>query len=151
MVFKQVFGMTDKMGHFGFLLMWYSWFLTTFGVLLGDSSVGAPRNFCYASQLICCTNIVSTVYSMTHNVDFSKASMLTAPLDMYVTWLSFAYFGGSAVFSTTPIGIFNVIQCIMQAFMALQMTVGVLMMAKDPRGYKKYLEDKKPTAQNETV
>ena len=151
MVFKQVFGMTDKMGHFGFLLMWFSWFLTTFGVLLGDSSVGAPRNFCFASQLVCCTNIVSIVYSMTNNVDLSKASMLTGPLDMYVTWLSFAYFGGSAVFSTSAIGVFNVIQCVMQGMMTIQMTVGLLAMAKDPRGYKKYLEDKKPTVQNDTV
>ena len=112
--------------------------VTTFGVLLGDSSVGAPRNFCYASQLICCTNIVSIVYSMTHNVDLSKASMLTGPLDMYVTWLSFAYFGGSAVFSTSAIGVFNVIQCVMQGMMTIQMTVGLLAMAKDPKGYKKY-------------
>jgi len=151
MVFKQVFGMTDKMGHFGFLLMWFSWFLTTFGVLLGDSSVGAPRNFCFASQLVCCTNIVSIVYSMIHNVDLSKASMLTGPLDMYVTWLSFAYFGGSAVFSTSPIGVFNVIQCVMQGMMTIQMTVGLLAMAKDPKGYKKYLEDKKPVEQSDTV
>ena len=151
MVFKQVFGMTDKMGHFGFLLMWFSWFLTTFGVLLGDSSVGAPRNFCFASQLVCCTNIVSIVYSMTNNVDLSKASMLTGPLDMYVTWLSFAYFGGSAVFSTSAIGVFNVIQCVMQGMMTIQMTVGLLAMAKDPKGYKKYLEDKKPAEQSGTV
>jgi len=39
----------------------------------------------------------------------------------------------------------------MQGMMTIQMTVGLLAMAKDPKGYKKYLEDKKPTVQNDTV
>jgi hypothetical protein len=148
MVFKALFGMSDKMGPFGFLVMWFSFFFTTFGVLLADNSVGAPRNFCFASQLVCCTNLISVAYAMINELDFTKVSMLTTPFDMFVTWLSFAFFGGSAVLSSTPIGIFNWIQVVMQALMGLQMMVILLAMARDPVGYKKYLNDKKPVNEN---
>ena len=148
MVFKALFGMSDKMGPFGFLVMWFSFFFTTFGVLLADSSVGAPRNFCFASQLVCCTNLISVAYAITNELDFTKVSMLTTPLDMFVTWLAFAYFGGSAVLSSTPIGVFNWIQVVMMGMMGLQMMFSLLAMAWDPAGYKKYLNDKKPVNEN---
>ena len=149
MIFKLVFGMTDKMGPSGFMLMWLSFFFATFGVLLADDTQGSPRNFCFASQAICCTNLVAVAYSLTHNFNFSKASMLTGPLDMFVTWTSFAYFGGSATLGSTPIGVFNWIQVVMMTMMTIQMTVGLFAMALDPNGFKNHFNNDDKNNANE--
>jgi hypothetical protein len=143
MIFKLVFGMMDKMGPFGFMMMWLSFFFTTFGVLLADNTVGAPRNFCYVSQLVCCSNLAAVAYSLTHDFNFTKASMLTGPFDMFATLVSFAYFGGSATLGSSPIGVFNWIQIIMTVMMTIQMTVGLFAMALYPEGMRKHFgEDK---------
>ncbi len=110
MVFRALFGKMDDVGVIGLLPIWLSFFFTSFGVMLGDDSVGAPRNFCAVSQIICCANLCTMAYSVTNNVPLSKANVLTFLLDMMVTWTAFAYFGGSDVFSSSAIGIFNYIQ-----------------------------------------
>ena len=78
MSFKTLFGKMDDGGVFSFMPVWFAFFLTSFGVMLGDSSVGAPRNFCAVSQIICCTNLCAMAYSITNNVPLSKANLLTA-------------------------------------------------------------------------
>jgi hypothetical protein len=139
MVFVNLFGQMDKAGAKGFLFIWFSFFMTSFGVMLGDNSVGAPRNFCVVSQMICCTNLVSIGYAITNKVPLSKASQLTGALDMFVTWTSFAYFGGTAVFSSTPIGLWNWVQVPLMAVMTIPTVVGFLAIAFNEDGYQAYL------------
>jgi hypothetical protein len=142
MVFKTLFEKMDNSGVYGFMPIWFAFFLTSFGVMLGDSSVGAPRNFCAVSQIICCTNLCAMAYSITNNVPLSKANLLTGPLDMMVTWTAFAYFGGLSVFSTSPIGIFNYVQVPIMAIMTIPTLVGLVAIAKNPAGYQQYLEER---------
>tara|TARA_A100001015_G_C14747760_1_gene616270 strand:- start:153 stop:650 length:498 start_codon:yes stop_codon:yes gene_type:complete len=150
MVFVNLFGQMDKVGAKGFLFMWFSFFFTSFGVMLADNTVGSPRNFCAVSQMICCTNLVSIGYAITNKVPLSKASQWTSGLDMFVTWTSFAYFGGTAVFSTTPIGIWNWIQVPLMAVMTIPTVVGFFAIAFNEDGYQEYLnkEDKKGENRN---
>ena len=143
MVFVNLFGQMDKMGAKGFLFMWFSFFITSFGVMLADNSVGAPRNFCAVSQMICCTNLVSIGYAITNKIALSKASQWTGGLDMFVTWTSFAYFGGTDVFSSTPIGVWNWIQVPLMAVMTIPTVVGFLAIAFNEDGYQKYLNKNK--------
>ena len=141
MVFKLIFGMYDKMSYTGFMVMWSSFFFTSLGVMLADNSVGAPRNFCAVSQIICCTNLVSVGYGITNRKKLSEISMLTSGLDMFVTWTSLAYFGGSAVFSTTPIGIWNYVQVPIMGLMTVNSVAGLLACALNMDGYEEYLRN----------
>ena len=140
MSFKTLFGKMDEVGVIGFMPMWFIFFFTSFGVMLADDSVGAPRNFCAVSQLICCSNLCAMGYAVTNNVALSKANLLTGPLDFFVTWTALAYFGGAAVFSSTPIGIFNYIQVPIMALMTIPTVFGLVAVAKDPEGYQQYLD-----------
>ena len=140
MSFETLFGKMDRAGVLSFMPMWFAFFFTSFGVMLGDDSLGAPRNFCAVSQIVCCSNLVAMGYAVTNNVALSKANQLTGPLDFFVTWTSLAYFGGSAVFSTTPIGIFNYIQVPIMAFMTVPTLIGLVAIARDPKGYQQYLQ-----------
>jgi len=150
MSFKTLFEKMDNMGVPGFMPIWFAFFITSFGVMMGDSSTGSPRNFCVVSQLICCTNLCSMGYAVTNNVALSKANMLTGPLDMFVTWTALAYFGGD-VFSTTPIGIFNYIQVPVMALMTIPTLIGLVAVARDPVGYQKYLIDREGRKENQNA
>ena len=142
MTFKTLFEKMDNMGIIGFMPMWFAFFFTSLGVMLGDDSTGAPRNFCAVSQIICCSNLCAMGYAATNNVPLSKANMLTGPLDMFVTWTSLAYFGGSSVFSSTPIGIFNYIQVPIMALMTIPTVIGLVAVARDPKAYQDYLNQR---------
>ena len=142
--FQQLFGKMDTMGVLSFIPMWFAFFFTSFGVMLGDSSTGAPRNFCVASQVICCSNLCAMGYAVTNKVPLSKANLLTGPLDMFVTWILFAYLGGFSVFSATPIGIFNCVQVPMMAVMTVPTVLGLVAVAKDQKGYQDYLKSLEP-------
>ena len=139
-MFDKIFGPVDKMGYTGFIIMWFCFFFTSFGVMLGDSTTGPARDFCAVSQMICCTNLVAFGYAITNNIPWSKASMLTCALDMCVTWTALAYFGGN-VFGTSAIGIFNYIQVPMMAIMTIPTLLGLIVVARDPEGFRQYLEN----------
>ena len=138
-MFTLLFGPMDKMSYKGFLIMWTSLFTTTLVVLSLDDSVGAPRNFCLVSQLICCTNLVSVGYGLNNKLPLSKVSLLTSGLDMCVTFTALAFLGTS-VFSTTPIGIFNYVQVPIMALMGLHYFISLFTCAFNPEGYENYLK-----------
>ena len=79
-------------------------------------------------------------YAVTNNLALSKANLLTGPLDMFVTWTAFAYYGGYDVFSSTPIGIFNSVQVPIMALMTIPTLISLVAVARDPVGYQRYLE-----------
>jgi hypothetical protein len=141
MSFKTLFGKMDDMGVAGFMPVWFAFFFASFGVMLGDSSVGSPRNFCAISQLVCCTNLCAMGYAVTNNIALSKANLLTGPFDMFATWTALAYLGGD-VFSSTPIGIFNYIQVPIMALMTIPTLIGLVAIAKNPVGYQAYLAER---------
>tara|TARA_Y100000590_G_C15635830_1_gene982960 strand:+ start:981 stop:1430 length:450 start_codon:yes stop_codon:yes gene_type:complete len=139
MTFTKLFGKMDSMGVYGFMPVWFLFFFVSFGVMIMDDSVGVSRDFCAVSQIICCFNLCAMGYAVTNNMALSKANLLTGPLDMFVTWTAFAYYGGTAVFSSTPIGIFNNIQVPIMALMTIPTLIGLISVAKDPAGYQRYL------------
>ena len=96
----------------GLLAMWLSFFTSSFVVLLVDDTQGPARDFCVVSQLLCCTNVASMGYAVANNVSWSKANFLTMNFDTFGTLLAFAYFGGSDVLGSTPLGVWNYVQVV---------------------------------------
>ena len=143
--FEQLFSIQDKLGNLGFFILWYFFFITSFVILLVDDSTGATRDFLVGSQLVCCLNLAALGYAITNNISWSKASFLTISVDMFVTWTLFAYFGGTDVFSKTPIGVWNIVQIVLSAVFTIPTMGGIILIANDYEGYEKYLHPEDAT------
>lgn len=137
------------MGYLGFLCMWFTCFFVSFVTLLTDDTTGPVRDFTAVSQLVCCANLVSMGWGMTNGVKPTQASMLTINLDLFVTWLAFAYYGGGDVLSSSPIGVWNYIQVCLFSVFSLQSMVGLFAIAVDPAGYQKYITGDDAEAETE--
>ena len=139
--FENLFAMTDKMGMNGMLTLWFSFFTTSFAVLLSDETVGPQRDFCMLSQLLCCTNLAALGYSVAHDVSWSKANFYTMNFDTFGTLLAFAYFGGTDVLGSNTLGVWNSVQFAGTLMNALFGVSSLYMVGNDPRGFNEYLND----------
>ena len=144
--FENLFALPDKLGNTGLLVMWLSFFTSSFIVLLVDDTQGPPRDFCAASQLLCCGNLVAIGYALTNDVRWSKASFLTMNLDTFGTLLAFAYYetAPGAVLVSSPLGVWNTIQVVGTALNMVAGLSGMYMVAKDPEGFHEYLQSSTP-------
>jgi len=140
--FEQLFNLPDKLGKVGFLGMWLSFFTTSFVVLLADDTTGPARDFCAASQLLCCTNLATMGYAVVKNVSWSDASFYSMNFDTFGTWVAFAYFGGNAVLGSSTLGVWNTVQVVGTALNTLGGVASLYMVAKDPDGFKTYQENR---------
>jgi len=138
--FKNLFAMNDKLGMTGFLTMWLCFFTTSFGVLLADDTRGPARDFCAASQLLCCTNLASVGWALVNNKSWSKANFYTMNFDTFGTWLAFAYFGGGDVLGSSTLGVWNGVQVVGTALNTVFGVVTMYAVAKDHQGFVDYLE-----------
>jgi len=138
--FKNLFAMNDKLGMTGFLTMWLCFFTTSFGVLLADDTQGPARDFCAASQLLCCTNLASVGWALVNNKSWSKANFYTMNFDTFGTWLAFAYFGGGDVLGSSTLGVWNGVQVVGTALNTVFGVVTMYAVAKDHQGFVDYLE-----------
>ena len=132
--------MTDKMGKCGFLGMWLSFFTTSFVVLLVDDTQGPARDFCAASQLLCCTNLASMGWMMVNNDSWSKANFFTLNFDTFGTLLAFAYYGGSDVLGSSVLGTWNTVQLVGTAMNTAFGVSSLYLVAKDHSGFTRYLQ-----------
>ncbi|MBM10159.1 MAG: hypothetical protein CMF69_11400 [Magnetovibrio sp.] len=139
--FQNLFGMSDKLGMPGFLAMWFSFFTTSFVVLLADDTTGPSRDFCMVSQLLCCTNLASMGWAVANNESWSKANFFTLNFDTFGTLLAFAYFGGNDVLGSTTLGVWNSVQVVGTALNALFGISSLYMVATDYDGFREYLQD----------
>ncbi len=139
--FQALFQLPDKLGTVGCLAMWLTFFSTSFGVLLADDTVGPQRDFCAASQLLCCTNLASLGYAAAKNQRWSVASFYTMNFDTFGTWLAFAYYGGAdAVLGSSTLGVWNTVQIVGTALNTVAGVAGLFFAAKDPAGFKAYAD-----------
>jgi len=148
--FDNLFGMNEKMGTVGFLSMWLSFFTTSFVVLLVDDTQGPARDFCFMSQLLCCSNVVSMGWAIANNVNFTKASFYTLHFDTFGTLLALAYYGGGDVMNSSTLGAWNTVQVVGTVMNAVYAVASLYMVARDHKGFSDYL-NKQTTAVIEQV
>ena len=139
--FQNLFLMMDKLGMRGMLAMWFSFFTTSFVVLLTDQQTGPLRDFTMLSQLACCTNLAAMGYSVANKVSLSKTTFYTLNFDTFATLLAFAYFGGGDLLNSTPLGVWNTIQLVGTAMNALFGVAALYMVNADYKGFQTYLEN----------
>jgi len=144
--FQNLFLMMDKLGTRGMMTMWFSFFTTSFVVLLSDDQVGHLRDFTMVSQLACCTNLAAMGYSVANNVRLSKSLFYTLNFDTFVTLLAFAHCGGGDLLNSTPLGVWNTIQLVGTVMNALFGVAALYMVNGDYVGFQQYLADYAPAA-----
>ena len=140
--FEQLFKFPDKLGVAGCLGMWVSFFTTSFVVLLADDTTGPTRDFCAASQLLCCTNLAALGYAAVKNVPWSEASFYSMNFDSFGTLLAFAYYGGDAVLGSSTLGVWNTVQVVGTVLNTVAGVSSLYMVAKDHAGFKEYIQER---------
>ena len=138
--------MMDKLGTRGMMTMWFSFFTTSFIVLLSDDQVGHLRDFTMISQLACCTNLAAMGYSVANNVSLPKSMFYTLNFDTFVTLLAFAHCGGGALLNSTPLGVWNTVQLVGTVMNAIFGVASLYMVNSDYAGFQQYLAEYSPAA-----
>jgi len=139
--FQNLFLMVDKLGMTGMLTLWFTFFTTSFVVLLTDNQVGPLRDFSMVSQLVCCTNLAAMGYSVAHNVSLKKTFFYTMNFDTFATLTAFAYFGGGDLLNSTTLGVWNWVQVVFTVMNAVWGTAALYTVARDHEGFVKHLGD----------
>ena len=139
--FQNLFLMVDKLGMTGMLTLWFTFFTTSFVVLLTDNQVGPLRDFSMVSQLVCCTNLAAMGYSVAHNVSLKKTFFYTMNFDTIATLTAFAYFGGGDLLNSTTLGVWNWVQVVFTVMNAVWGTAALYTVARDHEGFVKHLGD----------
>lgn len=141
MAFKQLFLLEDKiMGTPGLYLMWTILFVANFTAMLLDNTQGTIRNFSV------CTNVISVIYLAVGNLNNiygnklpSTMLLIAGPVHQYSYWLLFAYYGGSDVLSSHPIGIMNWISLFVLGIFTADMVVKTWICSFKPNLYIEYV------------
>ena len=138
--FDNLFYLNEKLGMTGMLTMWLSFFTTSFVVLLVDDTQGPVRDFCAASQLLCCSNVVSMGWAIANNVDLTKASFLTLHFDTFGTLLALAYYGGDSVMNSSTLGVWNTVQVVGTVMNAVYAVASLYTVARDYNGFRDHFK-----------
>jgi len=141
MAFKDLFLLEDKIMRLpGLYLMWTILFVSNFTALLVDNTQGPSRDF---NLLV---NVISVIYggfSSLNNIYGNKlpSTMLlcAGPIHQYSHWLLFAYYGGSAILGSHPIGVMNWISVIVIGIFTVDMVIKTWICAFRPDWYNEYV------------
>ena len=140
MLTKTLFMMEDRiLGQVGLYAMWTTLYLSNLIILFCDNTTGPSRDF----NII--TNGLSVLYISVSNLNIiygnglpSTMMMATGPIHQYLFWLLFAYYGGSDVLGSHPIGVYNWITLFVVGMFTLDMFVKTWVITLD--NGKKYVE-----------
>ena len=145
---EKLFQLEDKWLKLpGLYTMWTILYIANIAVLSVDSTQGNMRNFNVGS------NILSVIYSgissynnIYGNRKPSSMLLMAGPVHQYSHWLLYAYFGGSTnLFGSNPIGVMNVIGCIVVGIFTLDMVLKTWIVSIYPDYYLNYLKNDETT------
>ena len=145
---EKLFQLEDKWLKLpGLYTMWTILYIANIAVLSVDSTQGNMRNFNLGS------NILSVIYSgissynnIYGNRKPSSMLLMAGPVHQYSHWLLYAYLGGSTnLFGSNPIGVMNVIGCIVVGIFTLDMVLKTWIVSIYPDYYLNYLKNDETT------
>lgn len=135
--FDVIFGMVDKMGSLGLMLMWLSFYVVTVVCMLVDDTEGNVRDFALLSQVFCCINLSTLGWAIIKKSNVIESSLLTVNIDLAATIVAWAYFGGD-VFSSSAVGVFNYFHVIFAFVMFINNLVGLVVISTDYEGWLEF-------------
>ena len=137
---EKLFQLEDKWLKLpGLYTVWTILYIANLYVLLSDNTSDNSRNFNV------CSNVLSVIYSgvssynnIYGNGKPSSMLLMAGPIHQYSHWLFFAYFGGTNVLGTHPIGIMNWVGCIVVGIFTLDMIIKTWVVSIYPKYYTNY-------------
>ena len=148
---KKIFCLEDKVMRLpGLYLMWTILFVANFVSLLADDSQGPVRDFNLlsnaASIIYCSLASVNTIYG---NKLPSTMLLIAGPVHQYLHWLLFAYYGGSAVLSSTAVGVMNWVSLFVVGIFSLDMIFKTWLITCKTDFYTDYVKEEQQGSSKE--
>lgn len=139
---QKLFYLEDKIMKLpGLYLMWTILFVANFVSLLVDDTQGVSRDFNVWS------NAISVIYGSLASVNNifgnkmpSSMLLIAGPVHQYLHWLLFAYFGGSDVLGSHPVGVMNWISLFVVGIFSIDMIIKTWVIAICPNYYTDYVK-----------
>ena len=141
MLTKTLFMMEDHiLGQCGLYAMWTTLYISNLIVLFCDDTKDNSRDF----NII--ANGLSVLYcgisgaNMIFGNRLPSSMMLTVgPIHQYLFWMLFAYYGGSDVLGSHPIGVYNWITLFIVGAFTIDMVGKTWFLSLDPDKYRQYM------------
>ena len=125
----------------GLYTLWTILYLLNFVCLLSDETTGAVRNFNVLSNGLSVLYVGGTaVNNIYGNQKPSTLLLSVGPVHQYAHWLLFAYFGGSDVLSSSPVGTMNWIGCFVVGLFTIDMVIKTWYITFNTQEYLDYVK-----------
>ena len=142
---KTLFMMEDKiLGQKGLYTMWTILYIINLIVLCEDNTQGASRDFNIISNGLSVLYCGISSVNMIMGTQLPSTMMLTVgPIHQYLFWMLFAYYGGSDVLGSHPIGVYNWIAVFVVGLFTIDMVIKTWYLSFDPQKYITYMKNMK--------
>ena len=143
MLTKTLFMMEDRiLGQVGLYAMWTTLYLSNLIILFCDNTIGPSRDFNIIANGLSVLYCGMSGANMIFGNKLPSSMMLTiGPIHQYLFWLLFAYYGGSDVLGSHPIGVYNWITLFIVGLFTVDMVGKTWFLSLNPDKYKQYMKE----------
>ena len=143
MLTKTLFMMEDRiLGQVGLYAMWTTLYLSNLIILFCDNTIGPSRDFNIIANGLSVLYCGMSGANMIFGNKLPSSMMLTiGPIHQYLFWLLFAYYGGSDVLGSHPIGVYNWITLFIVGLFTVDMGGKTWFLSLNPDKYKQYMKE----------
>ena len=138
---KALFGFDNLLGYRYGTLMWLTFWIPSFVVLLADNTTGPSRDYLWLVQLF--STLTYAFYTHHHGLGTpaSTPGVQGITAELFARWLCIAYYGFSQITGNHPIGVMNWIQFVLMAVFTASKIPAVFYTLVYREEYKKYEEN----------
>ena len=118
-IMDNLYFVDNKLGYRFGQMMWLSFYIPSFVVLLCDDTTGDSRNFLTSVSLLSCASLLYYTVHRWLNTPASTPGMHAQTCELYARWILAAHFGISNVVGSHPIGVMNWVQLVLMGVFSL--------------------------------
>jgi hypothetical protein len=120
--------------------LWSVLYFSNFVCLLCDSTIGPVRNFNILANGFSVIYCIGAGLNNIYGNQLPSTLLITAgPVHQYLYWALLGYFGGSSVFSSSPLGVMNWINSIVVGIFTLDMIFKTWLVTLYTKSYLEYV------------
>ena len=129
--------------QYGLYTMWTCIYIANLVVLLVDDTKGSSRDFnILVNGFSVLYGSVASVNTIFGNKLPSTMLLIAGPIHQYLFWMIFAYFGGSPVLGSHPIGVMNWFSVFLVGLFTIDMVIKTWALSIYPNLYNEYVNKK---------
>ena len=129
--------------QYGLYTMWTCIYIANLVVLLVDDTKDSSRDFnILVNGFSVLYGSVASVNTIFGNKLPSTMLLIAGPIHQYLFWMIFAYFGGSPVLGSHPIGVMNWFSVFLVGLFTIDMAIKTWALAIYPNLYNEYVNQR---------